>query len=81
MENNMVSILLERYEGLLDAETRVDVAVDYICNDSYCDKESLLRILGTEKAVKKADEIKKTEERRHAEYLAQKEKEKKDASV
>lgn len=81
MEDNMVSIPLERYEGLLDIETRASVAVDCICNDSYCNKEDLLRILGTEKAVKRANEIKKEEQRRHEEYLAQREEEKRNADV
>lgn len=81
MEKQIVNIPIERYEELLEIETRANVAVDCICNDRYCEKESLLRILGTEKAVRKADEIRDAEEKRHAEYLAQREKEKKNADV
>lgn len=64
-----VTIPQDRYDRLLDTETRVDVAVDRICNDKYCDLESVLRILGTELALQKANEIREEDKRRHEEYL------------
>lgn len=53
----MVTIPITRYEQLLDLETRVDVAVERMINDEYCRTEDILRILGTELALQKADEI------------------------
>lgn len=64
-----ITIPQSRYEQLLDIETRVDVVVERIANDKYCEKESILRILGTELALQKADEIREEEKRRHEEYL------------
>lgn len=57
----MVTIPLSRYEQLLDLETRVDVAVERMINDEYCKTEDILRILGTELALQKADEIRNEE--------------------
>lgn len=49
--NTTVTIPLERYDELLDCETRLDVLSDMICNDKYLsDNESLLSALGTAKA-------------------------------
>lgn len=81
MEKQTVSVPIERYEELLSMETRSGIVVDCLCSGNFCETESLLRILGTEKAIKKADEIKEAEERRHAEYLAQRERGKKNADV
>lgn len=64
-----ITIPQSRYEQLLDIETRVDVVVERISNDKYCEKESILRILGTELALQKADEIREEDEMRHEEYL------------
>lgn len=67
----------QRYEVLLDLETRVDVAVERMTNDEYCKIEDVLRILGTELALQKADEIREKEkagrkawERRNADFEA-----------
>lgn len=71
MENKdlMVTISLTRYEYLLDIETRVDVAVERMTNDEYCRTEDVLRILGTELALQKADEIRDEEWKRIEGYL------------
>lgn len=53
----VVTIPQNRYEQLLDLETRVDVAVERMTNDRNCDLEDVLRILGTELALQEADEI------------------------
>ena len=66
-----VTILQERYERLLDLETRVDVVVERMTNDEYCKIEDVLRILGTELALQKADEIREEERKRYEEYLKQ----------
>lgn len=72
-----VTIPQYRYEQLLDLETRVDVAVERMTNDEYCKIEDVLRILGTELALQKADEIREKEradreawERRNAAFEA-----------
>ena len=54
-----------RYEWLLDIETRVDVAVERMTNDKYCNIEDVLRILGTELALRRADEIREEEKKHH----------------
>lgn len=68
-EDLMVTIPLSKYEQLLDIETRVDVAVERIINDEYCKTEDILRILGTELALQRADEIREEEKKQHEEYL------------
>lgn len=66
-----VTIPQDRYEKLLDLETRVDVAVERMTNDEYCNLEDVLRILGTELALQRADEIREEERKWHEEYLKQ----------
>ena len=56
-----VTIPQMEYKMLLDLETRVDVAVERMTNDEYCKIEDVLRILGTELALQKADEIREKE--------------------
>lgn len=68
METETVTISLDRYECLLDTETRVDVAVERIVNDRYIENEDILRILGTELAIIKADEIREEKRKRDEEY-------------
>ena len=64
-----VKIPQNRYEWLLDIETRVDVAVERMTNDKYCGVEDVLRILGTELALQRTDKIREEEKRRRKEYL------------
>lgn len=58
----MVSISLDRYDELLDLETRVNVAVEKIVRCNYISTEDLLFILGTELALSKAEELHKEAE-------------------
>lgn len=67
-EDLMVTIPLSKYEQLLDTKTRVDVAVERMTNDEYCKTEAILRILGTELALQKADEIREAYRKRDEEY-------------
>lgn len=53
-----VTIPRERYDELLDIETRVDVIVDTIASDDYVSIGSILRILGTKRAIFTANKIK-----------------------
>lgn len=64
-----VKISQDEYKILLDIKTRVDVAVERMTNDKYCDIEDVLRILGTELALQRVDEIREEEKRQHEEYL------------
>lgn len=75
-ENLTVTISLQRYEQLLDIETRVDVAVERIADDKYIDNEAVLRILGTELALQKADEMREESRKRDEEYRKQYEEQK-----
>ena len=47
----------ERFLELLNIETRVKVVVDIIDHEEFVSKETILRILGTEKAIEVADRI------------------------
>lgn len=58
----MVTITQRRYEQLLDTETRVDVVVEQLKNKEYFDVEDVLRILGTELALQKANNKKHQKE-------------------
>lgn len=47
----------ERFLELLNIETRVNVLVDIIDQEEFVSKETILRVLGTEKAIEVADRI------------------------
>lgn len=49
--------LTERFLELLNIEMRVNVLVDIIDQEEFISKETILRILGTEKAIEVADRI------------------------
>lgn len=57
MDNRNVEISLERYEQLINVESRVNVAIDLACSRRYIEFKELLLILGTEEAKKKEREI------------------------
>lgn len=71
IDEQMIFIPKTRYDQLIRIETRADVAVERMTNDNCCDIEDVLRILGTELALQKADEIREEERNRHEEYLKQ----------
>ena len=56
--------LMGEHEDYIQLKTRVDIAVELMATDIYFNKESLLRVLGTEKAVKLADDLRKADEER-----------------
>lgn len=58
-ENDNVVIPRDRYDELLDIETRVDVVVDMIARNDYVSMSNVLRILGSEYALDVAREIEK----------------------
>lgn len=64
-----ITIPQKRFEELIKKEERINIAVERICNDEFCKTEDILRILGTQQALKRAKEIKDEEVRQHEEYL------------
>ena len=64
VENNTVLISMAELAGLLDLKTRVDVLIERIAHDDFFRTEDVLRILGTDEAVKLADKLREKEEER-----------------
>ncbi len=64
VENNTVLISMDELAGLLDLKTRVDVLIERIAHDDFFRTEDVLRILGTDEAVKLADKLREKEEER-----------------
>lgn len=63
-----VTIPLERYEQLLETEIRTEILTERLIKNSYTRTEEVLRIIGTPKAIKKADKLRKEEEKERTEY-------------
>ena len=57
MDDSRITITTERFSELIKIETRVDILVDMIGRDEFVSKETILRIIGTEKAIEVADRI------------------------
>ena len=64
VENNTVLISTDEFAWLLDLKTRVDVLIERIAHDDFFRTEDVLRILGTDEAVKLADKLREKEEER-----------------
>ena len=64
VENNTVLISMDELAWLLDLKTRVDVLIERIAHDDFFRTEDVLRILGTDEAVKLADKLREKEEDR-----------------
>lgn len=58
-EKMLVEISLERYEQLLDIETRLQIAADLIEKGKSVSDETILRVLGHYKMIERADKIKR----------------------
>lgn len=63
-----VSIPLDRYEELLDLETRVNVVVERLKHSGFFEIKDLLWILGTEEAIDVANEMQKKEDERRKQF-------------
>lgn len=61
-ERLLVEIPLDRYEELLDIESRVNTATDLVVADKDIKLEVLLRVIGTGGMVDVADRIRKADE-------------------
>lgn len=66
----VVVIPLERYNDLIQLETRVNVVVERVSHDSFMKTEDLLWILNTEEACLLAYEMRKQAEKREREWKA-----------
>ena len=64
VENNTVLISMDELAGLLDLKTRVDVLIERIAHDDFFRTDDVLRIIGTDEAVKLADKLREKEEDR-----------------
>ena len=64
VENNTVLISMDELAGLLDLKTRVDVLIERVAHDDFFRTEDVLRILGTDEAVKLADKLREKEAER-----------------
>ena len=64
VENNAVLISMAELARLLGLKTRVDVLIERIAHDDFFRTEDVLRILGTDEAVKLADKLREKEEER-----------------
>ncbi len=67
-EKMLVEIELERYEELLDIESRVYVLSGLLKADKDLNVETMLRVLGTSDMITLADEIKNKREEMLAKF-------------
>ena len=59
MGDATITIQVKRFLELIKIETRVDILVDMLGRDEFVSKDTILRILGTEKAIEVADRIRR----------------------
>ena len=59
MGDAMITIQVKRFLELIKIETRVDILVDMLGRDEFVSKETILRIIGTVKAIEVADRIRR----------------------
>ena len=59
MGDATITIQVKRFLELIKIETRVDILVDMLGRDEFISKETILRIIGTEKSIEIADRIHK----------------------
>ena len=62
--NNSILIATDDFVELMGLKTRVDVLIERIAHDDFFRTEDVLRILGTDEAVKLADKLREKEEER-----------------
>lgn len=61
--------LQSEHEDYVQLKTRVDIVVELMAINDLFNKESILRVLGTEKSMKLAEELRKADEERRAKDL------------
>ena len=57
MNDSTVELSLNRYDELINIESRMNVLVDRICCDKYISVVEILTIIGTQRARNFADEV------------------------
>lgn len=67
--NNLVTIPIQRLVDLINKETRLDILTEKLIRDEYIDTEEALRIIGSDVAICRADELKADDDRKREEYL------------
>ena len=72
MDNGNVTIPIVRFAELLDKETRIYILTDKLIREDCINTEEALRIIGSDVAVKRADELKAEDDRKREEYLRNK---------
>ena len=72
MDNGNVTIPIGRFAELLDKETRIYILTDKLIREDCINTEEALRIIGSDVAVKRADELKAEDDRKREEYLRNK---------
>ena len=72
MDNGNVTIPIVRFAELLDKETRIYILTDKLIREDCINTEEALRIIGSDVAVKRADELKVEDDRKREEYLRNK---------
>ena len=72
MDNGNVTIPIVIFAELLDKETRIDILTDKLIREDCINTEEALRIIGSDVAVKRADELKAEDDRKREEYLRNK---------
>lgn len=63
MDEQKVTVTLERFMQLMELETRVNILVERIDHDEYMNVEELLWALGTENAVEIAQKMRDEKEK------------------
>lgn len=64
MEENKIEVSLERYEGLLDTETRFGLMETMLLTKNSLLIEDFLLIIGTKKALNRIEELKEIREQK-----------------
>lgn len=71
LDTSVVVIPLERYNELLQKETRVNVLAERLWHNDFLSREDILWILDTELSVSVAEELRKQSEMEVAKALCQ----------
>ena len=69
MDDSRITITTERFSELIKIETRVDILVDMLGRDEFVSKETILRIIGTEKSIDVADRIRRKDKEMYFEEM------------
>lgn len=74
MSDEKITISIDRYDQLLDIETRANVLVERIIDNNYLSTSDILGIIGTPAALKEAKALNDKEKSERETYMEQKNK-------